>query len=227
VAALFPQRGGLDTLERMLLSLGVSLMWVPLMGMGLNYTFGIRLPSIIISVTLFIAICCGIAWWRRRSLPVEERWVFTVEIPPWGQGWDKVLSLLLVLSILGAGGTMGYMILFPKIGEKFTEFYVLGPKGIASDYPWELSLGEEAQVTLGIINREMTEVSYKVEIRVEGEKVAEVKPVTLEHNQKWEKLVSFVPPTAGEDQRVEFVLYKMGEAEPLHILHLWVSVPEK
>ena len=31
-----------------------------------------------------------------------------------------------------------YVIITPKEGEKFTEFYVLGPGGMAEDYPIKL-----------------------------------------------------------------------------------------
>ena len=35
-----------------------------------------------------------------------------------------------------------YVIITPKEGEKFTEFYILGPNGTASDYPTELKVGK-------------------------------------------------------------------------------------
>ena len=38
-----------------------------------------------------------------------------------------------------------YVIITPKEGEKFTEFYILGPNGTASDYPTELKVGEEGE----------------------------------------------------------------------------------
>lgn len=38
---------------------------------------------------------------------------------------------------------MGYIIASPKVGEKFTKFYILGLTGRATDYPKELAMGEE------------------------------------------------------------------------------------
>ncbi len=52
-----------------------------------------------------------------------------------GRGWDKALSVILALTILGAIGTLGYAIASPKVGEKFTEFYIEGLEGKAADYP--------------------------------------------------------------------------------------------
>jgi len=53
---------------------------------------------------------------------------FNLSLPPWrGQSFvDKILSIILIAAILGARGTLGYVIVTPKVGEKFTEFYVLG-----------------------------------------------------------------------------------------------------
>jgi len=42
----------------------------------------------------------------------------------------------------------------PKAGEHFTEFYVLGVEGETDNYPSELVVGQEATVTLGIVNHE-------------------------------------------------------------------------
>ena len=42
---------------------------------------------------------------------------------------DRVLSIILIIIIIGALGALGYIILTPKVGEKFTEFYVLGLGG--------------------------------------------------------------------------------------------------
>jgi len=52
VEALYPKKEDLDTLERLALSIGLSLALVPLVGLLLNYTpWGIRLDPIIISLS--------------------------------------------------------------------------------------------------------------------------------------------------------------------------------
>ena len=38
----------------------------------------------------------------------------------------KALSIVLVVSILGALGILGYIIAIPKVVEGFTEFYIPG-----------------------------------------------------------------------------------------------------
>ena len=140
--------------------------------------------------------------------------------------WDRVLSIILVITIMGALGALGYVIATPKVGERFTEFYVLGLEGKAIDYPRELRVGEEGRVIVGIINREHDTVSYWVKVRIDGVRKNQVGPLKLGHDEKWEEIVSFTPHRAGDSQKVEFLLYKNGEREPHLKLHLWVNVKE-
>ena len=98
--------------------------------------------------------------------------------------WDKTLSVILALTILGALGMLGYAIASPKVGERFTEFYIEGFEGKAADYLKELAMGEEGEVIAGIINREHETVTYQVEIAIDEVKNNEVGPVTLDHDGK-------------------------------------------
>jgi hypothetical protein len=54
ISALYPRGGELDGLERLALSIGLSLAIVPLVGLVLNYTpWGIRLVPIMVSLAFF------------------------------------------------------------------------------------------------------------------------------------------------------------------------------
>ena len=81
LSALFPRRGDLDGIERVALSFGLSIAVIPLIGLVLNYTpWGIRLYPILISVTLFILVTSGIAWYRQRRLAPTQRFSIVVNI---------------------------------------------------------------------------------------------------------------------------------------------------
>lgn len=81
---------------------------------------------------------------------------------------------------------------------------------------------------VGIVNREHNDVSYRVEMRINGIRNKEIGAVMLKHNEKWEEIVSFSPHRAGDSQKVEFLLYKPGQTEVYQSLHLlWVDVTEK
>jgi uncharacterized membrane protein len=69
---------------------------------------------------------------------------------------------------VGAIGTLGYVIATPRVGERFTEFYILGQGGRAEGYPRELAVGEEGRVILGITNREHESMGYEIEIKIGG-----------------------------------------------------------
>jgi uncharacterized membrane protein len=148
-----------------------------------------------------------------------------MRLPGWGGGsWDRGLSITLTLTILGALGMLGYAIASPKIGERFTEFYIEGLGGKAADYPEELVVGGEGKVIVGIINREQETVTYRVEVAIDEVKNNEVGPVALDHDEKWEEIIGFTPGKAGDNQRVEFLLYRQGQDEVYQRLHLWVDV---
>ncbi len=69
VEALYPDESSLEPLERVALSIGLSLALVPLIGLILNYMpWGIRLETILIAQSIFTLIMILIAAYRKYSL---------------------------------------------------------------------------------------------------------------------------------------------------------------
>jgi len=229
VATLFPRRGRIGGVQRVALGFGVSIAVVTIIGLFLNYTpWGIKLESVLWTIGSFTVIMAVIAWLRRKRLPEGERFgiEFTLALVGWRKGiQSRVLSVILVLAVLSALGIMGYAVTKPKVGQKFTEFYILGSHGMITDYPKELEVGEESVVPIGIVNHEYETASYRVEVRINGTKNSELGPVVLEQGEECIQEVSFTPEIAGEKQRVELFLYKNGEPEPyLEALRMLVNV---
>ena len=108
--------------------------------------------------------------------------------------------------------------------ERFTEFYILDQNGETTDYPHELKAGESGNVILGIINREQEITRYRIEVRINEIINTEIGDVVLDNNEKIEELLGFTPATPGDNQKVEFLLYKNGLTEPYNSLHLWITV---
>jgi len=171
IAALFPNRKELDNLERLALSFGLSIAIVPLIGLGLNYTpWGIRLKPILVSLTFFNIAFALMAMHRRAK--AFDPWVpwITVERIKEELEWegssklDKALTVILIIAIITSIGTLAYVITHPKPGERFTEFYILGPGGKAADYPTQLRAGQNGTVIIGIVNHEGRNVTYYVQI---------------------------------------------------------------
>jgi len=145
-----------------------------------------------------------------------------------GKGFaDKILSVILIVAVVGAIGTLVYVIATPKTGEIFTEFYILGQESEAAGYPNELVVGEEAKVIVGIVNREHETVSYRVEVTIDGAILYETDKIVLGHEDSWERQVSFAPVQSGDNQKVELLLYKQGQSEVYRSLHLWVNVKKQ
>ncbi len=136
----------------------------------------------------------------------------------------KTLSVVLGLAIVCVIGAIVYLAVVPKIGDKFTEFYILGTDGKAENYPREVKVGQEAQVILGMVNHEYQSTSYRVEIAIDGLENKEIGSIVLANGEKWQEEVSFTPTTAGDNQKVEFLLYKSGQVEPYQSLRLWIDV---
>jgi uncharacterized membrane protein len=175
IAALFPKRGDLEGIERIALSFGLSIAVVPLMGLALNYTpWGIRLVPVVISVVTFTIAMAAAAYWRRMSLPLEER--FSIQLSEkWGSlkreiladdkgRLDKALTVILILTIIVSVAALIYVIVTPKQGEKFTEFYILGPGGKAYDYPTSVQADNKSTVIVGVVNHEYKLVNYTMQI---------------------------------------------------------------
>ncbi len=72
VEALYPSRSDLDGLERLALSVGLSLALIPLVGLGLNYTpWGIRLNPLLASLTLLSLGFSLIGAWRKATCTAD------------------------------------------------------------------------------------------------------------------------------------------------------------
>lgn len=257
ISALFIRMRAMDTIEKIGLSFGLSIAIVALIGFGLNFTsWGIRLEPILFSVAAFIIGVSAIAVIRRSlilgapSLTKE----LTLSFPGWnGNIFNKSASVLLALVVLGAIGVLGYAVAVPKIGEKFTEFYILGLNGKAQDYPTEFLISQgkvtgvsyddgktmldenQGVITLGIVNHEQTRVTYwvvttidgnRIDIAYDGKNLDRIGPIELQQGQKWEQKLGFTPLNAGNNQEVEFLLYKGNGTSPDNSLHFWINVKE-
>lgn len=240
IAALFPARDDLDGIERIALSFGLSIAVVPLLGLGLNYTpWGIRLVPVLVAISLFTLAMCLVAIWRRRglgedafSVPFRRMYAsLRHELAAGSQSrLDRALSIVLVISILLSVVTLIYVVVTPKQGERFTEFYILGPQGMADNYKTRLVMGESVDVIVGVVNHEYQLVNYSLEIRLDNKSMEvpeNFRHMSLGHNATWEQPLSFTPPVTGNDMKLQYLLYREDNtSEPYRDLHLWISVTE-
>lgn len=233
IAALFPGKKDLDGIERIALSFGLSIAVVPLIGLMLNFTpFGIRLLSVLISISVFTLIMCLITYYRRSRLTEDEAYGFNLtDIYPGAKELlngdtklDKILSGILVLSIIFSVIILVYVIVSPIHGEKFTEFYILGNEGKADNYPTTIASGNNSSLIVGIVNHEYSPENYTFLILLENNTLSR-KEIQLEHNSTWEERTYFTPEIKGNNLKLDFLLYKDNNLTvPYRNLHLWVNV---
>ena len=170
VYALFPTKKtekGIDNVERIALSFGLSIAIVPLIGLILNYTpWGINTIPIILSLALFIFLFGLYGIYRWYNTNEEIRYVLTIDIdiPKGKNKIDSALNIFIIILIIISLSLLVYAVIVPKEGEKFTEFYLLGANRIADDYPSYLLSGENAEVIIGVVNHEYKKIDYTVEI---------------------------------------------------------------
>jgi uncharacterized membrane protein len=173
VAALFPRNTEIDWIERIALSFGMSVAVVPLLGLLLNFTpFGIRFAPILSTIALYTASVGYAAYLRRMKLPTDRRLSLTValEAPKWKEysALDKGLTIVLIGSIVAGVSAIAYVLTTPGPGERFTEFYLLGPGGNASAYPTRLNVSEPGTLILSVVNHEFARVTYMVRVDLLG-----------------------------------------------------------
>lgn len=235
------REGGIDGIERVALSFGLSIAIVPLLGLVLNFTpWGIRLTPVMIAVSGFTLAAVAVAAQRRRALPPAERfsvpyraWIATTrdELLEPDDGTDLGLNVLLVASILLAVGSVGYAVAVPPQGEQFSEFYLLTEDDdgdlVADGYPETFVAGEPRPLVVGIGNQEQRSTQYTVvveahdvelldggnETRIRDRERLLTRTTTIEHNETRNFEVRPAPTMTGEELRLTFLLYRGAASE--------------
>ncbi|WP_121744678.1 DUF1616 domain-containing protein [Natronorubrum halophilum] len=237
VAGLFPERGEIGGIERVALSVGVSLAIVPLFGLGLSATpWGIHLVPIILVATAVTLLAAAVAALRRWSLAEDER--FRVPYREWfgsertgglrpSTRGETALTVLLVVSVLLVVGSVGYVAVAPPQDESYSAIYLLTADGdgeqVADDYPTEFERGEEREVIVGIDNHEHRTTNYTVVVAEQDVAVSDGETVVdeqrelgrfdarLEHDETRNRSVELEPTMTGSDVRVVWLLYLDGD----------------
>jgi len=233
-------RDGIDGIERVALSFGLSIAIVPLLGLILNFTpFGIRLVPIIVAVSVFTLVSTWVAAHRRAQLAPEAR--FSVPYRDWfadaraellhpDTRTDAVLNVLLVLSVVLATVSVAYAVAVPKQGEAFTELYVLTESEdgdrIADDYPQNFTVGQSKPVVVGVGNHEHRTQNYSIAVElhrvqfhnnstrvVEQQLLNTFRTGPIPNGGNWTLRHQLTPRMTGQRLRVTYLLYR-GQLPP-------------
>ena len=175
LAALFPDSTDIDAIERIVLSIGTSIVITPLIGLCLNFTsWGIRLAPLILSLTGVIVVLVIIAQIRHTRTSPDAR--YTIPVPELRQivqnKWamrniSKRERIMFFASIFAIGLVVLSTVLvitLPKPGEKFSEFFILGENRTADSYPRVIVPDISYPMYVGIGNHEFRMINYSVKI---------------------------------------------------------------
>lgn len=262
-AVLFPGHGrrevagrarGLDWPERLGLSVGASVVLLPLLGIGLAVAgLGFGAPAVLAGVDAVVVagVLAGAA--RRWQLPERDRYrvptgrlAAAARAAFGGRSLRTALNVALAASVLFAAGALGFALAVPNPGESYTGFSLLTHDEtgdlVAGGYPSEFVAGQPQALTVGVTNGEGERTRYTVVVEVHRVErsggsltVVEEREVTrlrttLADGEQWRKRHAVAPRMVGEDLRLEYFLYR-GSApadadadSAYRHLYLWVDV---
>ena len=174
VAALYPKDHDIELIERIALSFGLSIVVVPLIGYGLNFTpWGIRLESLVIALCLFTLVMIGSAQYRRNQISLTERFSMPFSeiagamkkelFPATTSRVDRLLGVILLAGIVAAALTTIFVFSVPKGGEQYSEFYLLDENQTTAQYPNLTLVGQDYPMYVGVGNHESRNITYTIE----------------------------------------------------------------
>ena len=245
---------GIGGVERFVLSVGLSLAVVPLVGMWMDSTGRpLRPVPVVSAVGAVTLVLLAVATVRRLRLPAEDR--FTVALSGWmtlrGRGAfetrrDVALTVLLAVCVLFAAGSVGYAIVTPPAGD--TEFSLLTENEsgalVADGFPTEFERGESEPLAVSVANEGSDPRDYTVVVllqRVEGEgdaavvsetRVLDERAFGVPPGETRIERYDVAPTITGDRLRLSFLLYRGEPPErpttgnAYRRVQLWIDVSD-
>lgn len=247
-------RHGLDPLERIALSIGLSVAIVPLLGVVVWAAFAEFTRALVLAGLVgVVGLLLPVALARRYGLAPDRRLVTRprIQLRQFGR-WltgsstaETATNVLLVASIVLAAGAFTYGIAVPVDGESYSTAALLtGQNGdpTADGYPTNFTAGEPESLTLQVTNHENAETSYTVvetveRVRTRNSRVDVVnrselgrERVTLREGATARLDREVAPDLTGESLQLSYYVYKGTAPEQpsrstaYRDLHLWITV---
>lgn len=238
IHAALPRNYGVNTVERLALSVVLSVALVPVLAFELNFTpLSLRPIPLLATVGGPIIVLTIIAFVRRARTPAMRRFaLFQPVVLPrdleasgyrwlvFGPGRDSTGWLvrgLLVLSLVTFAGSVAFAAAVPSSsGDPFTETYLVAEDEngnlTTAAVPREFTRGESEEVILGVTNQEHERTNYLVVVklqRVDDGRVTEEERLSrfsmdLDHGETRHRRHEIRPPMSGDDLRVMYLVYR-------------------
>lgn len=238
MAAMFARKSSMDLIERTALSFGVSIAASSLFALFLNFTpVGIRLDPIILFLVALTLISVPVANVRRHALPPDDRYRadFTglarglaEEFLPASRGRNnKPITIAMLACVLLSLCLLAAIVVLPHKGEKYTEFYILGPDGKMGNYPVSFADDTAKPVVVGIGNHEQANVRYTLVVQLDDQgNTTQIynASVAVADGQTWENPIQLNPGPVANDTKIEFLLFDNDNPTvPYQETYLWAG----
>jgi uncharacterized membrane protein len=173
---LFPTKKtnkGIDFIQRIALSFGLSLAIIALIGITLYYITGrIYLETAFISIFIFEISLGLISTYRWYKTTPNERLILSINLSldkfikkyKSKTRLDKILLITIIFLIILTTTLFIFVLTTPKPNEKFTEFNILGSDKSTTNYPYNVIAGENTTIIIGITNHEYQTINYTIEV---------------------------------------------------------------
>ncbi|MDO5851766.1 MAG: DUF1616 domain-containing protein [Methanobacteriaceae archaeon] len=136
---------------------------------------------------------------------------------------NKIIKGFLITMIIICIISVVYLILIHNPGESYTEFYILGSDNTANNYPSNITLNSQKQVTIGIENHEHETQKYIIKLKKDNQTINEFN-ATLNNYDKLEIPYNLTADKKGENQTLTLDLYKEGIDAPYRTLNIRYNV---
>lgn len=219
--------------ERLLLGLGLSLVIVPLLGIGLHYYKGVVYPWDTVVVTgSATVLLAALALGRRVMTDPNVRMATGVGATvgrlraslDGDRRRDAAVNVALAAALVVAAAGVGLAVATTDNGERYTEFYLLTDAGdgtlVADGYPSTLTVDEPTALHVGIANHEGERATYTVVVqlqrveRTDGRSTVTEQfdldsfEVTVDDGRTVHRRHAVTPPVAGESFRLTYLLFE-------------------
>lgn len=230
---------GIDTVERVGLSFGMSVALLPILGLAISMLFGAFEPVPIVgALSAFVLGGVVLGAVRRWRLPENRRFAVRyrarlADLRNWlfggRSGGGVGLNLVLVISVVLAMSSITYAVAVPRDGSSSSQLTVLTENDagdlVTSGYPTEFERGESQPMYVGVENDEGENVNYTVvvklqRVRTSGESTTVLQEETLRRMEAtvdddgtWRQRHAVTPTLLGENLRLTYLLYKTTPPE--------------
>lgn len=248
---------GIDGVERGVLSFGMSLVLVPIIAVGYSL-FPIGYSRQAVAGTMLALVLAGIVVGavQRARVPRDERYKITIRsrldsarravtsVAP----ADAVLNIVLAVCVVVSLSAVGYAVLDPLDGTRYTEVALMTETDsgdlVAGEYPDEFVRGEPQPLTLSITNREDARQTYQVVVVVQRVRNNEESPtvveqrrvddfdVTVNADETTQIQHAAQSPISGENLRLAYLVYDGTTPDSpttdnaYRYVHIWIDVSD-